>query len=63
MKTKTTFRFSGSPFKVLEKEKDERSALKVIFRSDLKNHRFSVIDNKQIHDPINWDTSWFAHYE
>jgi hypothetical protein len=37
--------------------------LKMNFKSDLHNHRFAVLENKQISDPLNWDLSWFSNYE
>ncbi|RYF84998.1 MAG: hypothetical protein EON98_07735 [Chitinophagaceae bacterium] len=65
MKTKTYFHTSHFPVPLVNNVQTvkERIERKVVQKSDLKNHRFAVIDNKSIEDPMNWDSSWFTNYE
>lgn len=64
MKTKTSFRYSGIALEIVEKSPiKQKPALKIVQRTDFKNHRFARIDNKSIQDAANWDASWFSNYE
>ena len=41
----------------------EKVKMKAVLKTDLRNHRFAIIDNKGVQDPRNWDESWFGNYE
>lgn len=65
MKTAFTSPFNFSPL-ALTRQKDlqpEKMKMKSIQKTDLRNHRFAIIENKTVQDPLNWDEKWFSNYE
>jgi hypothetical protein len=65
MKTQTAFYQTHFLLKFTEagKTQEEEVKKRTVYKSDFKNHRFGLIDNKSIEDSANWESSWFAHYE
>ena len=64
MKTETLFHFSDLSIQLVEAgKKNPKEKMERAFTSDNKNHRFALIENKSIHDPNNWDPTWFTAYE
>jgi hypothetical protein len=64
MKTRS-FHYSNFPLKVNETGPvaKEKTTARLLQRTDLSLLRFTIIKNKSIEDPCNWDSSWFASYE
>jgi hypothetical protein len=66
MKTTTSFHYSNFPLMIAPSENtgtDKKVEMRLMLKSDLRNHRFAVIENNRIQDPSNWDASWFGNYE
>ena len=65
MKTTATQKIYRSPFQTNAQDKElmETIRLRIVYKSDLNNHRFAQHDNKSVQDAKSWDQSWFANYE
>jgi len=65
MKTAFASPLSYSPLGVVNQKgpQAEKAKMKAVVKTDLRNHRFAIIDNKVVQDPRNWDEAWFGNYE
>jgi len=65
MKTTATQQVYRSVLQMTDRDKNlnQTSRLRIVYKSDLNNHRFALHDNKTVQDANSWDQSWFANYE
>ena len=62
----TSFRYSNYPLRIAQSEsnkKENLAQIRLLLKTDVRNLRFSIIENSRIQDPSNWDASWFSNYE
>ncbi len=55
--------YSNYSLKAIEENEKKTAWLRVAKREDFKSHRFTIIKNTSIDNPVNWSESWFANYE
>jgi hypothetical protein len=65
MKTITTLQLHSAALPAREPNNplNEKSRLRIVFKSDLRNHHFAQHGNMTVQDAGSWDQSWFANYE
>ncbi|GAA4734037.1 hypothetical protein [Flavisolibacter ginsenosidimutans] len=65
MKTTATQKNQSPVLQTIKTAKvsSKTSPLRIVYKSDLNNHRFAQHDNQTVHDAASWDQSWFGNYE
>ena len=65
MKTKAKKQIHVSTLQVVNVSQTpaDKVVLRILYKSDLANHRFAQHGNEHVQDARTWDHAWFAHYE